>query len=81
MLCYVMLCYGTIFIYLQQLGIRAVEVVGKLVKNRKLVAIYKRRNNTQKIQNHGIHKIENKRSKQEHQHKKNLKKCNRLFRK
>jgi hypothetical protein len=43
--------YDMIFIYLQQLDIRPVEVVGKLVKNRNEVAIYKRGNNTQTTKN------------------------------
>jgi hypothetical protein len=50
-----------------------VAVVGKLVKNRKETAIYNSRNNSQKIQEHRTHKIENKHTKQE-KHKKNIKK-------
>ena len=45
-----------------------------LYKNRKETAIYKGRNNTQQNTKHRIHKIENKPTTQEHEHKKNNKK-------
>jgi hypothetical protein len=44
-----------------------------LYRNRKETAVYRRRNNTQKIQKHGVHKIENQHTKQENKHKKNIK--------
>jgi hypothetical protein len=44
--------------------------------------MYRRRNNTQKIQKHGVHKIENKHTKPENRHKKYIKKTvSRLIRK
>jgi len=45
-------------------------------KNRKETAIYERRNNKQynTIQKHRLHKIENKITKQENKHKKNIQK-------
>jgi hypothetical protein len=45
-----------------------------LYKNRQETDMYKRRNNTKNNTKHRIHKIENKRSQQEHNHRKIIKK-------
>jgi len=57
-----------------QLGFLPVAVVGKLYISTKETAVYKRRKNTQINTKHGIHKIENKYTKQENKRKKNIKK-------
>jgi hypothetical protein len=44
-------------IYSLQLGFHQVKVVGKLAQIWKETAVYRKRNNTQKILKHGIHQI------------------------
>ena len=64
-------------IYLQQLGFHRVAAVGKLVKKKKKESesyIKKKKQYTKQEKNKIIHKIENKHTKQEKEHKKNMKK-------
>jgi len=70
---YDMICYDMIYyIYFLQLVFHPVAAVGKLYKNWKEIVIYKEKQYI-KQKKHRIHNIENKHTKQEQRHKKNIK--------